>query len=147
MDADGYGYKSDDRGVERLLEDIRTLSPVGIERVARGWNLYGHPAHSEFQAAEKAALHAIEAADLGLAWEALRRQVLDLTEGRSSLISWKAEHGEVGHHGEAAALGAALALHAGAHLDQGHRALLLRPMAEALPWLTDGEDSSAADRL
>jgi hypothetical protein len=140
MDTDGYGYEPDDRGVKRLLEDIRTLSAVGIERVAHGWNLYGQPAHSEFQAAEKAALHAIEVADLGPAWEALRRQVLDLTEGRSSLVSWKAEHGEVGHHGEAAALGAALALQAGANLDEGHRGFLLRPMAEALPWLTSAHD-------
>jgi hypothetical protein len=141
MDTDGYGYKPDDRGVQRLLEDIRTLSAVGVERVAHGWGLYGQPAHTEFQAAEKAALHAIEAADRGMTWEDLRRQVLDLTEGRSSLVSWKAEHGEVGHHAEAAALGAALALHAGAHLDPGHRGLLLRPMAEALPWLMAVEDA------
>jgi hypothetical protein len=140
MDTDGYGYKPEDRGVKRLLEDIRTLSAVGIERVAQGWTLYGRPAHLEFQAAEKAALRAIEAADQGPAWEALRREVLDLTEGRGSLVSWKAEHGEVGHHSEAAALGAALALQAGPNLDEGHRALLLRPMAEALPWLMSTED-------
>jgi hypothetical protein len=136
MDSDGYGYDSDDHGIKRLLEDIRTLSPVGIERVAHGWTVYGQPALAEFRAAEKAALHAIEAADMGLEWEGLRRQVLDLTEGRTSLVSWKAEHGEVGHNGEAAALGAALALQAGAHLDKSDRADLLRPMAEALPWLS-----------
>lgn len=135
-DTDGYGYESDDRGAKRLLEDLRTLSPAGIERVAHGWTLYGLPALEEFRAAEKAALHAIEAADMGLAWEALRREVLDLTEGRTSLVSWKAEHGEIGHHGEAAALGAALALLAGAHLDKNHRESLLKPMAEGLPWLT-----------
>jgi hypothetical protein len=135
MDKDGYGYKSDDKGVGRLLEDIRTLSPLGIERVAHGWERYGKPALPEFHEAEKAALHAIEAADLGLAWEALRRQVLDLTEGRTSLVAWKAEHGELGHHAEAAALGAALALQAADHLDRKHAETLLRPMAEGLPWL------------
>lgn len=135
MDTDGYGYEAGDQGVQRLLEDLRTLSPAGIERVAHGWKLYGQPAHAAFREAEKAALHAIETADMGLSWEALRREVLDLTEGRASLVSWKAEHGEVGHQGEAAALGAALALQAGNHLDKTHRHSLLRPMAEALPWL------------
>jgi hypothetical protein len=139
MDADGYGYGAGDHGIKRLLEDLRTLSPAGIERVAQGWKLHGLPVHPAFHEAERAALHAIEKADMGLSWEALRREVLDLTEGRASLVSWKAEHGEVGHHGEAAALGAALALHAGDGLDQTHRQTLLRPMAEALPWLTAAE--------
>ena len=137
MDIDGYGYEAGDQGAKRLLDDLRTLSPSGIERVAHGWMLHAQSAHAGFQDAEKAALHAIEKADLGLGWEALRREVLDLTEGRASLVSWKAEHGEVGHHAEAAALGAALALHAGAHLDTSHRQTLLRPMAEALPWLLE----------
>ncbi len=37
MDSDGYGYRSDDRGSSRLLDDLRTLSPSAIERVAHGW--------------------------------------------------------------------------------------------------------------
>jgi hypothetical protein len=139
MDKDGYGYDAGNQGVKRFLEDLRTLSPAGIERVAEGWKLYVQPAHAAFHEAEKAALHAIETADLGLSWEALRREVLDLTEGRASLISWKVEHGEVGHRGEEAALGAALALQAGMLLDETHRHTLLRPMAEALPWLTSSE--------
>jgi len=40
-----------------------------------------------------------------------------------------------GHHAEAAALGAALALHAAGYLDRAHFETLVRPMAEALPWL------------
>jgi hypothetical protein len=140
VDTDGYGYKADDRGARRLLEDIRTLSPAGIERVAHGWELYGLPALADFHAAEKAALHAIETADLGLAWEALHREVLDLTEGRTSLVAWKAEHGELGHHAEAAAVGAALALQAAGNLDRKHAETLLRPMAEGLPWLTPDGD-------
>ena len=35
MDQDGYGYRADDRGIERLLQDSRTLSPAGIERAGR----------------------------------------------------------------------------------------------------------------
>jgi hypothetical protein len=135
MDSDGYGYTSDERGPGRLLEDLRTLSPSAIERVAHGWELHGLPNLEHYHAAETAALAAIETAHLTSDWEALQRQILDLTEGRSSLVSWKVEHGEQGHHAEAAALGAALALHAEGHLDPAHTRTLVRPMAEALPWL------------
>jgi hypothetical protein len=135
MDSDGYGYAPDDRGIGRLLEDLRTFSPAAIERVAHGWEGSGLPHLDKYRAAEKAALEAIEAAHLTTEWEALQRQILDLTEGRTSLVSWKVEHGQEGHHAEAAALGAALALHAAGHLDAAHVQTLVRPMAEALPWL------------
>ncbi len=135
-DREGYGYRPEDRGVERLLGDFRTLSPAGIERAAWGWDRHEDPqALQRFRDAEKAALRTVERADLGPAWEELRRSILDLTEGRSSLISWKAEHGEVGHKAERAALGAALALVAAGGLDHGDFVILVRPMAEALPWL------------
>ncbi len=135
-DLEGYGYRADDRGVERLLADFRTLSPVGIERAAWGWDRHQDPeAMQRFHGAEKVALGAIEAADLGPAWEELRRAILDLTEGRSSLVSWKVEHGAVGHKAERAALGAALALVARERLQPHDFATLVRPMAEALPWL------------
>jgi hypothetical protein len=135
MDSDGYGYTSDDRGTARLLDDLRTVSPSAIERVAHGWESYGLPHHEQYRAAEAAALEAVEAAHRTTDWETLQRQILDLTEGRTSLVSWKIEHGEKGHHAEAAALGAALALHAAGHLDRAHFETLVRPMAEALPWL------------
>ena len=135
MDSDGYGYRPDEHGVSRLLDDLRTLSPSGIERVAQGWERYGLPHLDAYRQAEAAALHAVETAHLTTDWEALQREILDLTEGRSSLVSWKVEHGEKGHHAEAAALGAALALTAAPHLDRRHVEILTRPMAEALPWL------------
>jgi hypothetical protein len=50
-------------------------------------------------------------------------------------VSWKAEHGELGHKAERAALGAALALLARDQLDHPHFVTLVRPMAEGLPWL------------
>jgi len=135
-DQEGYGYRPDDRGVERLLEDFRTLSPAGIERAAWGWDRHEDPeALQRFHHAEKAALKSVEKADLGPAWEKLRRSILDLTEGRASLISWKAEHGEVGHRAERAALGAALALVAARGIEHQDFVALVRPMAEALPWL------------
>lgn len=135
MDSDGYGYTSEDRGTARLLDDMRTLSPAAIERIAHGWELHALPHLDTYREAEAAALRAIENAHLTTEWEALQRQILDLTEGRTSLVSWKVEHGEKGHHGESAALGAALALHAQGHLDRRHAEELVRPMAEALPWL------------
>lgn len=135
-DAEGYGYIPEERGVQRLLEDFRTLSPAGIERAAWGWDRHEQGAAVErFREAEKAALRAVESVELGPTWEDLRRSVLDLTEGRSSLVSWKLEHGEVGHKAERAALGAALGLLARQRLSHDHFAALVRPMAEALPWL------------
>jgi hypothetical protein len=135
MDSDGYGYSSDDRSAARLLDDLRTFSPSGIERAAHGWDKHALNNIDHYRAAEAAALAAIESAHLTADWEALQRQILDLTEGRTSLVSWKVEHGQTGHHAESAALGAALALHASGHLDHAHMETLVRPMAEALPWL------------
>lgn len=143
MDSDGYGYSTDDQSIGRLLDDLRTLSPSGIERVAHGWELYGLPHLERYHEAELAALEAIETAHRTTDWEALQRAVLDLTEGRSSLISWKVEHGEKGHHAEAAALGAALALQAAGNLDRRHTETLARPMAEALPWLAEVHGTAA----
>ena len=135
MDNDGYGYSPDDRGPGRLLEDLRTVSPASIERMAHGWETHALPHLDRYHAAEKAALTAIEKAHLTAEWETLQRSILDLTEGRTSLVSWKVEHGQTGHHAEAATLGAALALLASDHLDHAHAETLVRPAAEALPWL------------
>lgn len=143
MDSDGYGYTSDNHGIGRLLDDLRTLSPLGIERVAQGWEQHALPHLDKYHEAEAAALRAIETAHLTAEWEALQREILDLTEGRTSLVSWKVEHGEKGHHAEAAALGAALALHSSGHLDRAHTETLARPMAEALPWLLTLDGGSA----
>ena len=138
-DTEGYGFDREDRGMDRLLADLRTLSPAGIERAAWGWDRHEDPQLMErFHHAEKAALRAIESANLGPTWEGLRRQVLDLTEGRSSLVSWKAEHGQTGHKAERAALGAALAIVAGHKLHRHEVETLIRPMSEALPWLLPG---------
>jgi hypothetical protein len=137
-DADGYGYSNEDRGIDRLLEDMRTLSPAGIERIAAGWDANESTGLEQFHAAEKAALKALETADLAPVWENLRRRGLDLTEGRSAMVDWKAEHGDTGHKAERAALGAALALLAGDAVKDEDRATLRAPMAEALPWLKAG---------
>jgi hypothetical protein len=136
-DIDGYGYKPGDRTVARLLDDMRTMSTTSLERIAAGWDkLAGEgEAHERFHEAERAALHAIEPLNMAPAWEDLRRQILDLTEGRVAMHDWKAEHGDVGHKAERAALGAALALTAMDHFGEERYRTLVAPMAESLPWL------------
>ena len=135
-DAEGYGYKATDEGLDRLINDARVLSPAGIERASWGWDRHEDPAAMQrFREAERAALHQVEKADRGPAWEEARRRILDLTEGRTSLVSWKAEHGDIGHKAERALLGAALAILARDKLSHAQYATLVRPMAEALPWL------------
>ncbi|TMG33254.1 MAG: hypothetical protein E6H93_01930 [Chloroflexi bacterium] len=136
IDAEGYGYRAGDEGIDRLLRDGRTLSPAGIERAAWGWDRHEDPALMQrFHDAERAALRALEQADRSSTWDDARKRILDLTEGRSSLVSWKAEHGDIGHKAERAMLGAALALLTRDKLSHEQYATLARPMAEALPWL------------
>lgn len=135
-DAEGYGYRSNEEGLERLLTDARVLSPAGIERAAWGWDRHEDPAAMQrFREAERAAIRILEKTDRGPAWEDARKRILDLTEGRSSLVSWKAEHGDVGHKAERAMLGAALGIMTRDKLSHEQSVTLVRSMAEALPWL------------
>jgi hypothetical protein len=140
LDADGYGFPEHQRTLGRLMEDVRVLSPAGVERVALGWDRHvgkhGLPALHE---AEKAAMHAIEKADRGPAWDEVRRSLFGLTESGDALISWKAEHGEIGHKAEDAAFAAALGLVASNLISKQQAATLMRPLAEALPWLLPDE--------
>ena len=134
VDAEGYGAK--DQGLDRLIGDARVLSPAGIERVAWGWDRHEDPRIMErFHEAERAALRALEKSNRGQQWDDARKRILDLTEGRTSLEDWKAEHGDIGHKGERALLAAALAILARDLIDHDHYVTLVRPMSEALPWL------------
>lgn len=135
-DAEGYGYRGDEQGLDRLLSDARTLSPAGIERVAWGWDRHEDPRIMQrFHEAERAALHALEKNNRMQQWDDARKRILDLTEGRTSLEDWKAEHGDIGHKGERALLAAALAILARDKIDHAQYVTLVRPMSEALPWL------------
>jgi hypothetical protein len=144
VDAEGYGFPDHQKTIPRLIEDIRILSPAGVERAAQGWDkhtrLHGL---DEIHKAEKAAAHVIEQQGRGQAWDEVRRSLFGLTESGNSLVSWKAEHGEVGHKAENAAFMAALALVAGNLIDKQQQAALLRPMSEALPWLLPEENQPA----
>jgi hypothetical protein len=136
VDAEGYGFPDHKRTIARLMEDIRILSPAGVERVAQGWDEHvGERALPAFREAEKAALHAIEQADRGSAWDEVRRTLFGMTESGAALISWRAEHGDMGHKAENAAFAAALGLLADGLIGKDQQETLLRPMAEALPWL------------
>jgi hypothetical protein len=145
VDAEGYGFPEHQKTLSRLIDDIRVLSPAGVERAAQGWDRHARLAGlEEIHKAEKAAIHAIEQADRGAAWDEVRRNLFGLTESGNSLVSWKAEHGEIGHKGEDAAFMAALGLVAGNLISKEQQAALLRPMSEALPWLLPEENQPVA---
>jgi hypothetical protein len=128
IDAEGYGFPEHQRTLARLMEDVRVLSPSGVERVAHGWDEHvGAKGLQAFHDAEKAATHAIEQADRGAAWDLVRSSLFGLTESGDALVSWKAEHGEIGHKAESN------------RISKEQAATLLRPMAEALPWLLPEE--------
>lgn len=158
VDTDGYGARPDQSDVERLLEDSRTLSESGIERIAGGWADQSAPGWSErvpdhnedssgrhqaWTQAERAALHILEQTNRVHEWDELRNRILDLTERHDALIAWRDEHGEVGHRAEDALLGAALALMARPDLDAKHERILLGPMSAALPWLAESRSSQS----
>lgn len=140
VDAEGYGFPEHQRTLSRLIEDIRVLGPAGVERAAQGWDHHARLREGEMHEAEKAALHAIEQSDRGSAWDEVRRNLFGLTESGQALVSWKAEHGDVGHKAEQAAFMAALGLVAGGLVREHQFNSLVRPMAEALPWLLPAEN-------
>ena len=110
-----HQHELGDSAEQRLASDLRTFSVAGIERVGWGWRQKQGQAEA-FQAAERAALHAIEQTDRGPAWEELRRTLRGLMEGSNALLSWKEEHGHESHAAERDVYGAALALLVGDRL-------------------------------
>jgi hypothetical protein len=145
VDAEGYGFPEHRKTIQRLIDDIRVLSPSGVERAAQGWDRHARLGGLDtVHKAEKAAVHAIEQQGRGEAWDEVRRNLFGLTESGGALVSWKAEHGEVGHKAEDAAFMAALGLVAGNLIASDQQAALLRPMSEALPWLLPEENQPVA---
>lgn len=136
LDAEGYGFPEHDRTLARLIDDVRVMGPAGVERAAQGWDDFasGHR-HDAYREAERAATHAIEQNDRGDAWDTVRSSLFGMTESGAALVSWRAEHGDVGHRAEDAAFGAALGLVASDLISAKQFETLVRPMGEALPWL------------
>ena len=136
VDREGYGYGEHQSLIERLLGDLRTLGPSGIERIADGFRrLEGEGGHEGFHRLERTAVHALEEAGRGGAWDELQAQIHHLTDGGGSLQSWRTEHGETGHLAEAAVLGGALGLMALAEVPRETYLELVGPLAEAIPWV------------
>ena len=145
IDAEGYGFPEHQKTISRLIEDIRVLSPSGVERAAQGWDRHARlHGLDEIHKAEKVAVHAIEQAGRGDAWDEVRRNLFGLTESGRALVSWKAEHGEIGHKAEDAAFMAALGIVAGSLITKEQAATLQRPLSEALPWLLPEENQPVA---
>jgi hypothetical protein len=145
MDRDGYGYAPGETGIDRLLADFRTLSPLGVARAAGGWDKHVEPDHTRFHEAERTALRALENADRAPGWEDLRRSLFELTEGRVAMVAWQAEHGDIGHKAEQAAYGAALAIFSNDLIDRKTYTTLVGSMAEALPWLMTSPPAGVAE--
>lgn len=136
LDAEGYGFPEHDRTLARLIDDVRVMGPAGVERAAQGWDDFATGArHGHYRDAERAATHAIEQNDRGDAWDTVRSSLFGMTESGAALVSWRAEHGDVGHKAEDAAFGAALGLVASDLVTPEVFETLVRPMGEALPWL------------
>jgi len=129
-----HTHMTGNEAIKRLESDLRTFSPAGIERVAWGWRQH-ETDPARLHEAEKAALRHIEEADRGEHWDSLRLILRDLMEGSNSLLSWKEEHGHDGYTAERAVYAAALALMTGDQLPHAQYVALVRPLAEALPWL------------
>jgi hypothetical protein len=135
-DPEGYYFPPHKRTLARLIEDIRVLGPAGVERAAMGWDKHvGEHGLEKFHVSEREALHLIEQHDRGPAWDEVRRSLFGLTESGAALISWQAEHGDIGHKAERAAFAAALGLLAQDLISAVQFATLAGPMSEALPWL------------
>ncbi|HUY54062.1 MAG TPA: hypothetical protein VMV23_02760 [Candidatus Nanopelagicaceae bacterium] len=119
-----------------MAADIREMGTYSVERAAQGWDrLVGEQRLEELHQAEKEGIHLIEEAGRSEEWNRARRSLFGLTEGGDALVTWQAEHGEIGHKAERAAFAAALALIAEDKLQKRQLEVLLAPMAEALPWL------------
>ncbi len=124
--------------LERLDSDLRVLSPLGIERAAWGWDRHEGELLHHLHAAERAALHAVEASPEADDWDGWRRRLFQEVEGQWALIAWHTEHQAHAlhmHKAERAAFAAALGLFAQSWISHGHYATLVSAMAEALPWL------------
>ena len=128
FDAEGYGFPEHDRTLARLMSDIRVMGPAGVERAAHGWD--------DFAAGTRhAAYHEAERAANLIAARPQEVSLFGMTESGQALVSWRAEHGDIGHKAEDAAFGSALALVASDLITPHQYETLVRPMGEALPWL------------
>jgi hypothetical protein len=131
-------YGPNSTQVERLLSDARVLGPSGIERIAWARRHLFLPA-GQAEAAEGEAHRAVSAAGLERAWEAAEADLRGMVEGHHAQQSWQAEDPAVDRTAEDAALNAILALVVKDELGHDEYRTLVKPMADALPWLLPEE--------
>jgi hypothetical protein len=134
----GPQYGPNSTQVERLLSDARVLGPSGIERIA--WaRRHRLLSAGQAEAAENEARRALGSAGLQAAWEAAEADLRGMVEGHYAQQSWQAEDPVVDRTAEDAALNAILALVVRDQLGHEEYRTLVKPMAEALPWLLPDE--------
>ncbi|MBO0704034.1 MAG: hypothetical protein J2P39_01820 [Candidatus Dormibacteraeota bacterium] len=131
-------YGPNSTQVERLLSDARVLGPSGIERIAWARRHLILPA-GQAEAAEVEARGVVSAAGLERAWEAAESDLRGMVEGHYAQQSWQAEDPVVDRTAEDAALNAILALVVKEELGRDEYRALVKPMADALPWLLPEE--------
>lgn len=128
--------------IDRLLADARVLGPSGIERIAWGTRLHHHHTDDAVAAAEAA----VRASGRETEWKDAKAAVKMLTEGGHAQEAWQSEDSETDRTAEDALLHAALAIVAGERLEKDQRHALLKPAAEALPWLLPEEGPDEGPR-
>ena len=121
--------------VQRLLSDARVLGPSGIERIAWGLKTHGEGIDEAAAEAERVVIES----GLESEWRETEAALRALTEGSHAQEAWRAEDPETDRTAEMALLNAGLALVAGDRLPEPLRRRLLKPAAEALPWLLPDE--------
>ena len=128
--------------VERLLSDARVLGPSGIERIVWGVRTHGDGTDDAVAEAERVLRESGREAE----WRETEGALKALTEGSHAQQAWRAEDPNADRTAEEALLHAGMALVAGERLPDVHRHALLKPAAEALPWLLPDEQPDEGPR-
>jgi hypothetical protein len=128
--------------VERLLSDARVLGPSGIERIAWGMKTHVVAADEAVADAERILRERGREAE----WREAEAAIRALAEGSHAQLAWRAEDPETDRTAEEALLHAGLALVARDELPSKERHQLLKPAAEALPWLLPDEPPDEGPR-
>jgi hypothetical protein len=118
--------------VKRLLEDLRLLGPSGIERIAEAWRNVAAEEDAIRTAAERRAEDDPE-------WREAEAEIFAIARGEAWLSPSQTDR----ESAIAAAQDALLAVLERKTLSQQQYRTLVRPAADALPWLLTGGTEDA----